>query len=267
MACILYHLTFAESFFHALFIDGEVAYFTTTCQEITGDILRQAQEAFIQMLRGQGKIMFLTYNVVDLYRKFKALKIIHLLSYMQFKRTCTLLSFTPPGVCLDQNGQELCDIEDVRIECGPADDTVRGKRSAEASNELKVRFRFKMPAESRLHSDCKAKCDRTSSVVLFDDCYNNCEMKIEDQRVDTMRNVSARINSALNSAETVVSHSQRQPTISRMSDTSMRSLSNNHKVQLSSDVCFSHIFETFNKISIIFINKYFMLKTKLIFYI
>ena len=45
----------AESFFDGLLIDGEAAYFTTSCDQVTGDTLAQVQRAFIDMLRSRGK--------------------------------------------------------------------------------------------------------------------------------------------------------------------------------------------------------------------
>ena len=60
-----------------------------------------------------------------------------------------------------------------------------------------------MQQKSKLESDCQAKCQRTANVVLFDDCYNACEVEFEQQRMDAMRNVSTQINSLLNPGETV----------------------------------------------------------------
>ena len=110
-----------------------------------------------------------------------------------------------PGICVDQSGQQLCDFEDVRIECGP---TTRKKRNAGGQIEFKIKFKLKMQQKSKLESDCQAKCQRQANVVLFDDCYNACESEFEQQTMDAMRNLSTQVNSVLNPGETVNKQSQ-----------------------------------------------------------
>ena len=108
-----------------------------------------------------------------------------------------------PGICVDQTGQQLCDFEDVRIECGA---TTRRKRNAEGQNEFKIKFKLRMQQKSKLDTECKTKCERTANVVLFDDCYNACEEQFEQQRVDAMKNVSTKINTVLNPGESINRH-------------------------------------------------------------
>ena len=43
-----------ESYFDEIYIDGESAYFTTSCDQVTGSVLQEVQEAFISMLRSKG---------------------------------------------------------------------------------------------------------------------------------------------------------------------------------------------------------------------
>ena len=126
---------------------------------------------------------------------------------------------------------------------------MRRKRNAEGQIEFKIKFKLKMQQKSKLESDCQAKCQRTANVVLFDDCYNACEAEFEQQRMDTMRNVSTQVNSILNPGETV---NKQKGSVSQGSRAGVYSQSNS---QPSQEVC-TKIFFKFTSIGILFYSKF-----------
>ncbi len=53
LSCTLFLV--AEALFDGLQIDGETAYFTTSCASITGAVFSAVQRAFIELLQSQGE--------------------------------------------------------------------------------------------------------------------------------------------------------------------------------------------------------------------
>ncbi len=43
-----------ELFFGGIEVDGEAAYFTTSCNQVTGAVREQVATAFLEMLRAKG---------------------------------------------------------------------------------------------------------------------------------------------------------------------------------------------------------------------
>ena len=108
---------------------------------------------------------------------------------------------------MNQVGQNACNIEDVTIECGAVES--RRKRDTGALAELKIKFKVKMEPVSKLATDCKTKCESTSRLFLFDDCFSACETDVERGRRDILENISTDIKIILNSGETTERSTER----------------------------------------------------------
>ena len=50
-------MLFAEMFFDGIIIDGEAAYFTASCDQVTEDVKEQVATSFLNMLRTKGIIL------------------------------------------------------------------------------------------------------------------------------------------------------------------------------------------------------------------
>ena len=83
-------------------------------------------------------------------------------------------------------GESTCNIDDVTIECGES--SGRKKRSATGS-ELRILFKLRVAGSSKAQTRCNADCQATSDVMLFDECFEQCERNIEQQRVQMLQEV------------------------------------------------------------------------------
>ena len=95
------------------------------------------------------------------------------------------------GICVNQAVQQACNIEDVTVECGYS----RRKRNTGQSNQLKIKFKVKMPPLSKLETNCRTQCESTARVVLFDDCYSACEADVEKARRNVLEDVKVILSS------------------------------------------------------------------------